>query len=212
MSPTKASQSPSDARFQSGNPSRSGGSGPRFHDPVHAWRSILSQCSVACSAAYAAERLTHSPESPGETLSLSRRSVRAGVLLRPPERVSWLRGVRLAPCRHCGNPVAADSGRGATLPGRTVPPSRVLDPPGCSRPHAAGARHPAFAVADPACLNRARERLREIATAPRVGRSSGEPERPFPRCADGTCMRPCDAAVRCGSRRHHTTMEGTTHR
>jgi len=37
--------------------------------------------------------------------------------------------VGLALCRHCGNPVAAVSGRGATLLGATVPPSRVLAPP-----------------------------------------------------------------------------------
>lgn len=102
-------------------------------------------------------------------------------------------------------------GRGATSSGRTVLPGRGSGSLGYSRPHAAGARPPAFAMADPACLRRAREQPRESATAAEAGRSSGERERPFPRCADGTYLRPCDAAVRSGPLRHHTTMEGTTH-
>lgn len=37
----------------------------------------------------------------------------------------------LALCRHCGNTVAADSGREATLLCRTVPPNSEWDLPGC---------------------------------------------------------------------------------
>lgn len=136
-------------------------------------------------------------------------SMASGVMCRPSTaRRRRVRAVRLG---RRPRPKAVDSDRGATSSGRTAPSNRVVGSVGYGCPHAAGARHPAFAVAGSDCLPRARGQLRDIATAAEAGRSSGERERPFPRCADGTCLRPCGAAVRSGPLRHRTIMEGTTH-